>query len=161
MKLRDKAKHVLSNIKPENGELFLTTAEASTSMPTELTANQEDTREHSVALSQQHDEFGKKDYYYQCDKCKLEMANTQSVVEHRASVHSIQQRNQRAIKHFNTEPTVHDPNFYCRSCERSYKNTKAYRQHLRIVHFMALKPLPLWKATRNNIVTDPNEPNLY
>ncbi|KAL9538932.1 hypothetical protein MBANPS3_010570, partial [Mucor bainieri] len=59
------------------------------------------------------------------------------------------------------EPDIHNPNFYCKSCESRYKDMYAYRQHLRFVHYMVLKRIPRWKAPRNDIVPDPNDPNLY
>ncbi|KAL9536615.1 hypothetical protein MBANPS3_012513 [Mucor bainieri] len=168
MKLRDRTKRILAlgNIKQEDRKPALTIAERTTSIPTnttntdELTVKQEDTKE-DESMFKQHGEFSERDYYYRCDMCEMKMTDLKSVLEHRKSTHQIKTSDSRTIKHMNTEPDIHDANFYCKSCERSYKNRDKYRHHLRHVHYMILKPIPYWKAPRNDMVPDPDDPNSY
>ncbi|KAL9543199.1 hypothetical protein MBANPS3_008230 [Mucor bainieri] len=169
MKLRDRTKRVMPNIKQEDRKSALTIAEATISITTdttntvELTIKQEDAKE-DEALLKQHGEFSEKDYYYRCDICEIKMTDLKSVLEHRHSIH-IDKRytSNRKIKNIDTEPDIHDHNFYCKSCERRYNNKKIYRSHLKAVHYMVLKPLHNWKARDNNVFPDPDpdDPNLY
>ncbi|KAL9553873.1 hypothetical protein MBANPS3_003079 [Mucor bainieri] len=165
MKLRDKARRIASNIKQEDCKPALSIIESSTSIPSDtstadLVVKQEDAKEHK-GLFKQQDEFVEKGYYYCCDICKTKITDLKSVLEHRKSTHQTKTSDSRTIKHMNTEPDIHDVNFYCKSCERRCKNKKAYRAHLRTAHYMTLKPLPSWKAPRNDMVPDPDDPNLY
>ncbi|KAL9543197.1 hypothetical protein MBANPS3_008228 [Mucor bainieri] len=168
MKLRDRTKRVLGNIKQEDCKSALTmTDESSTSMSTDTntvdltaTVKQEDSQKDEKLLKQDG-EFSKKDYYYCCDICKRKMQDIRSVLEHRKLIHGVKENGNRKIKNIDTEPDIHDPNFYCESCERSYKDRTTYRQHLRHTHYMILKPLPIWKAPRSDIVPDPNDPSLH
>ncbi|KAL9538795.1 hypothetical protein MBANPS3_010667 [Mucor bainieri] len=165
MKLRHRAKSVLGTIKQEDCKPALQKAEVSTvatidTNTVDLTIKQEDTKEHK-ALLKQHGEFSERDYFYRCDMCTMSMADLTSVLEHRISIHSVKQFNNRAIKHMETEPDIHDPSFYCKSCERKYRDAEAYRKHLRSVHYMVLKPIPSWKAPHSNIIPDLDDSNLY
>lgn len=36
-------------------------------------------------------------------------------------------------------PDEDDPNFYCRSCTRTYSSARNYRVHLRKIHRMTIK----------------------
>ncbi|KAL9553260.1 hypothetical protein MBANPS3_003369 [Mucor bainieri] len=166
MKLRDRTKRVFGNIKQEDCKPALKKAESSTLAPSGintvdlLTIKQEDTKEHK-ALLKQHGKFSERDYFYRCDMCTMSTADLTSVLEHRISIHSVKQSSSRAIKHVETEPDIHDPNFYCKSCERKYRDAEAYRHHLRSVHYMVLKPIPVWKVPHSDIVPDPDDPHLY
>lgn len=52
-----------------------------------------------------------------------------------------------------------DPNFFYIACNRTHLSRKQYRNHLRVVHKMELKPL---KPTPNfNIAPNPDDPNNY
>ncbi|KAL9556506.1 hypothetical protein MBANPS3_001829 [Mucor bainieri] len=167
MKLRHRGERVIGNIKQEDRKPMLYTAGSPTFTPTDTSTGetpikQEDTKEHKSLLLQPHDDFGENDYYYRCDICETRMADFKSVLEHRTSIHYIDKRYSKPkVKNIDMEPDVHNPNFYCKSCERSYDDTYAYRQHLRRVHYMVLKPLPIWKAPLNDIVPDPNDPSLH
>ncbi|GAN01960.1 hypothetical protein MAM1_0014d01397 [Mucor ambiguus] len=162
MKLRDRQECVLHNIKQDDIKLAVDVAKLSTS--TEITDSamddfdikQEETKDHT-ALVQQHGEFGKKDYYYHCDMCNKKMADLKSVLEHCHSVHSIKRTS--GIKNMDTDPDVHNLNCYCKSCDTDYKNTGAYRGHLRNVHYMVLKPISRWKTPRSDTFPDPDDPN--
>ncbi|KAL9542582.1 hypothetical protein MBANPS3_008547 [Mucor bainieri] len=165
MKPRHRAKRVLINVKKEDCKPAIEQAKLSTLTPSDintvdLTIKQEDTKEKKILLNQ-HDEFSETDYFYRCDMCKMMMADLTSVLEHRISIHSVKQLNNRAIKHMETEPDIHDPNFYCKSCERKCRDAKAYRQHLRNVHYMVLKPIPTRKVPHSDVVPDPDDPDLY
>ncbi|KAL0143420.1 hypothetical protein V8B55DRAFT_1594304 [Mucor lusitanicus] len=66
------------------------------------------------------------------------------------------------VKNLDKEPDLYDPDFYCKSCEKGYSNTFAYRQHLRAAHFMVLKRLlPKRAAQKIDIAPDPNDPNFH
>lgn len=52
------------------------------------------------------------------------------------------------IKDINTKPDIHDLNFHCESCNVDYNSKDDYRQHLRAVHFMALKRIILQQNTK-------------
>ncbi|KAL9556511.1 hypothetical protein MBANPS3_001834 [Mucor bainieri] len=166
MKLRDKRKSFTRNVKQEDCKPALTMDGSSTFTPIAfktvdlVTVKQEDMKEHKL-VSQQHGEFGEKDYSYRCDRCETRMADLKSVLEHRTSIHIDKRYSKSKVKNIDMEPDVHDPNFYCNSCEESYKNTHAYRNHLRSVHYMILKPIPDWKAPRSDIVPDLDDPKLY
>ncbi|KAL9539130.1 hypothetical protein MBANPS3_010450 [Mucor bainieri] len=168
MKLRDRrAKREVVHIKQEeNRKSVLAMAESSAIAATdadtvEPTVKREDTKEEKLLLKR-YDEFGNKDYYYRCDMCEMKMTDLKSVLEHRISIHIDKlYTSNRKIKNVDTEPDIHDHNFYCKSCERRYKDKQAYRQHLRQAHYMILKPILNWKAPRNGIVPDPDDPNLY
>ncbi|OAC98430.1 C2H2-type zinc finger transcription factor [Mucor lusitanicus CBS 277.49] len=171
MKLRNRKEWVLGNIKQEDQKLGIALGDASSSIvnrPTMSGVNlkQEDTKEHEKLLKQRLlSECGKADYYYRCEMCNAKMESLRSVLEHRKSVHNIdanRSTNRRKIKHIDEEPDVYDPNFYCRLCEKGYLRIADYRVHLRNAHFMALKPLPIWKPPpTNSSVPDPDDPNLY
>ncbi|KAL9556245.1 hypothetical protein MBANPS3_001970 [Mucor bainieri] len=166
MKLRDKRKSVLGNIKQEDCKPALTIAEPTTSTTTDttntvaLTIKQEDTKK-GESMLKQNDQYGEKDYYYRCDICKTKMANLKSVLEHRKSTHLTRTWSNRKIKNMETEPDIHDHNFYCKSCERSYKDRNKYRSHLRAVHYMILKSPPNLKAPDNDVFPDPDDPSLH
>ncbi|KAG1112389.1 hypothetical protein G6F42_014758 [Rhizopus arrhizus] len=89
------------------------------------------------------------------------MPNLKSVIEHRRSVHNIKRRCLVKIKDINIEPDIHDPNFYCKSCEVRYSSRNSYRDHLRIAHYMVLLAMPKRKVLQNTIVPDPDDPNQY
>ncbi|KAL9537846.1 hypothetical protein MBANPS3_011415 [Mucor bainieri] len=165
MKLRHRAKRVLGTIKQEDCKPALQKVEVSTvatidTNTVDLTIKQEDTKEHKAFLKQ-HGEFSERDYFYRCDMCTMRMADLTSVLEHRISIHSVKQLNKRAIKHVETEPDIHAPSFYCKSCERKYRDAWAYRKHLRSAHYMVLKRIPSWKAPHSNIIPDLDDSNLY
>ncbi|KAL9553261.1 hypothetical protein MBANPS3_003370 [Mucor bainieri] len=162
MNLRHRAKRVLVNVKQENNKPVLIKAESSTAetITVDLTIKQEDTKEHK-ALLKQHGEFSERDYFYRCDMCTTRMADLTSVLEHRISIHSVKQFNNSAIKHVETEPDIHDPSFYCKSCEGKYRDARAYRKHLRSAHYMVLKRIPVWKVPHSDVVPDPDDSNLY
>ncbi|KAL9556687.1 hypothetical protein MBANPS3_001738 [Mucor bainieri] len=165
MKLRDRTRRVLGNIKQEDCKPVLTTADSSTvTVPDtntiDLTIKQEDTKEDKTLLKQDGG-FNEKDYYYRCDICDMKMANLKLVLEHRASIHINKRYSKPKIKNIDTEPDVHDSDLYCKSCERRYIDRKKYRHHLRQVHYMVLKPLPIWKAPRSDVFPDPDDPKLH
>jgi hypothetical protein len=71
-----------------------------------------------------------------------------------------------SIIHRNIRPGVDNHNNYCRACERDYESRDRYRQHLRQVHAMTLKPLARGRSESSIIVNvlakpDPNDPNFY
>ncbi|KAL9550897.1 hypothetical protein MBANPS3_004520 [Mucor bainieri] len=170
MKLsRDRKKRVWGSIKQEECKpaalATLTTARSSTSTAADTgtdnpTIKQEATRE-DKSLLKQHAESAEKDYYYRCDKCAMRMADLATVLKHRETIHGIKNIGTRKIKYMDEEPDIHNPNFYCKSCESRYKDARLYRQHLRSAHYMVLKRIPNWKTPHNSILPDPNDPSLY
>lgn len=42
----------------------------------------------------------------------------------------------RTVKHFELLPDLHDPDNYCRACEKSYKSIVTYHYHLKSVHLI-------------------------
>lgn len=44
----------------------------------------------------------------------------------------------RATPNRNILPDVDDPNFYCKSCQLTYKNRTKFRKHIRKIHKMEL-----------------------
>ncbi|EPB91973.1 hypothetical protein HMPREF1544_01267 [Mucor circinelloides 1006PhL] len=166
MKLRDKQKRVSNDIKQEDKKAVINLIDTPSSALNEsntcsFNIKQEDTKNDS-SLLQQDDRFEEgKDYFYRCDICSQRMPNLKSVLQHRKSIHNISRFNHRIIKDVNTEPDMHDPNFYCRSCKVIYKDRDKYRYHLRHVHFMVLKTILKSKSPRSTIVPDPNDPSLH
>ncbi|KAL7329108.1 hypothetical protein PS15p_212307 [Mucor circinelloides] len=166
MKLRDRQKRVSNDIKQEDTKAGINLIDTPSSMFNESSAysfniKQEDTKNDS-SLLQQDDRFEEgKDYFYRCDMCKKRMPNLKSVLQHRNSTHNVKPSSRQTIKDINTEPDVHDPNFYCRSCKVIYKDRNKYRYHLRNLHFMVLKMISKYKKTQNTILPDPDDPNLY
>ncbi|KAL0141261.1 C2H2-type zinc finger transcription factor [Mucor lusitanicus] len=168
MKLRARKRNFPSNIKQEDCNptstlinAQLPTTEVAKSSTIDLIIKQEDSKDHKVLLKQ-HGEFGSKDYYYRCDICKLRLPNLKSVLEHRKSNHlSRPCKSTTIVKNLDKEPDVHNPDFYCESCEKSYSNKPTYRQHLRIVHYMVLQQLPKRATQKTDIAPDPNDPNFY
>ncbi|KAL0144502.1 hypothetical protein V8B55DRAFT_1568938 [Mucor lusitanicus] len=166
MKLRARKKSFSSKIKQEDCKPSLINAQSSTAGVAntgtfDLTIKQEDSKDHKVLL-EQHGKFGSKDYYYCCDICKLRLPNLKSVLEHRKSNHIRRLcKSTTMAKNLDKEPDVHNPDFYCESCEKGYSNKGAYRCHLRAVHFMVLKWLPRLAAQNIGIAPDPNDPSFY
>ncbi|EPB86129.1 hypothetical protein HMPREF1544_07117 [Mucor circinelloides 1006PhL] len=169
MKLRDRQKRVSVDIKQEDCKPDLTLIGISSSTVHESSTwsrgiKQEDTKNCSSLLQQTGkltDEFEGKSYYYRCDICRKKMPNLKSVIEHRKSVHNIKRRCLLKIKDINIEPDIHDPNFYCKSCEVDYSSRNSYRNHLRFAHYMVLKAISSCKSRQNTISPDPDDPNLY
>ncbi|KAL9549970.1 hypothetical protein PS6_005793 [Mucor atramentarius] len=166
MKLRERQKRVSNDIKQEDKKAVINLIDTPASALNESNAyssniKQEDTKNDS-SLMQQDDRFEEgKDYFYRCDICKKRMPNLKSVLQHRNSTHNIKPSSGRIIKDINTEPDMHDPNFYCRSCKVIYKDRRKYRNHLRLVHFMVLKTIFKSGSPRSTIVPDPDDPSLH
>ncbi|KAL9547773.1 hypothetical protein PS6_006961 [Mucor atramentarius] len=165
MKLRDRQKRVSNDIKQEDTKAGITlTNTSSTTVDVSNTwirdIKQEDTKNDS-SLSQQDGRFEEKDYFYRCDICNQRMPNLKSVLQHRVSAHNVNHSTTRIIKDVSTEPDIHDPNYYCKSCEKRYDCKKVYRNHLRAAHFMVLKTLLKRAIPQTIIVPDPDDPNLY
>ncbi|KAL9550297.1 hypothetical protein PS6_005624 [Mucor atramentarius] len=151
MKLRDRQKRVSSDIKQEDYKFdptpinlsFSTVNESSTC---NLDIKQEDSKNYSSLLKQNGRFEEGKDYYYRCDR----------------SVHNVKSSKASMVKNVNTEPDIHDPNFYCkplipsrkkplnsitpdpddpnrhcRACDRTFANKTNYKQHCRYTHGMA------------------------
>ncbi|KAL9554231.1 hypothetical protein PS6_003519 [Mucor atramentarius] len=166
MKLRDRKKRVLGDIKQEDRRPDLTLINTTPSTVNEssnwsLNIKQEDTKNDSSLLQQGHGFKEGEDYYYRCDVCKERMPNLESVLEHRKSIHSVNLWKKTMVKDINTEPNIHDPNFHCKPCKVRYTDRIKYRHHLRATHFMVLKTMYLNKKVQHNIVPDPDDPSLY
>ncbi|EPB83608.1 hypothetical protein HMPREF1544_09651 [Mucor circinelloides 1006PhL] len=166
MKLRDRKKRVLDHIKQEDDKPDLTLINASSSTVNVSSSwnreiKQEDTKNDSNLLQQDHG-FGEgKDYYYQCDRCMKRMPNLKLVLQHRRLIHKVKRKGPSKIKDIDTEPDIHDPNFHCKSCNINYNSRRKYRHHLKYVHFMALKTILPHQIPQSSIVPDPDDPNLY
>ncbi|EPB83832.1 hypothetical protein HMPREF1544_09406 [Mucor circinelloides 1006PhL] len=165
MKLRDRQKRVLGDVKEEDNKAGLTlinTSSSTVNVPSSWNRDikQEDTKNDNNLL-QQDDRFGKEDYYYQCDICKQRMPTVISVIQHRKLIHNVKRTNPSKIKDINTGPDVHDPNFHCKPCKVDYIGRNQYRQHLRATHYMVLKPMPKYRLLQSTIAPDPDDPNLY
>ncbi|KAL0135557.1 C2H2-type zinc finger transcription factor [Mucor lusitanicus] len=164
MKLRARKKSFPSNIKQEDCKPTLSNAQSSTNEVAntstfDLTIKQEDSKDHKVSL-EQHDKFGSKGYYYRCDICYQRLPNLKSVLEHRESNHiSNFYGSTTMAKNLDKEPDLYNPDFYCKSCEKGYRDRNAYRGHLRKVHYMVLKPLRYQIPQKTNATPDPNDPN--
>ncbi|EPB91950.1 hypothetical protein HMPREF1544_01244 [Mucor circinelloides 1006PhL] len=166
MKLRDRQKRVSNDIKQEDKKAVINLINTPSSALNESDAysfniKQEDTKNDSSLLQQDERLDEGKDYFYRCDICKTRMPNLKSVLQHRKSTHNVRPSSHRIIKDINTEPDMHDPNFYCRSCKVIYKDRNKYRYHLRNVHFMVLKTILKSKSPRSTIVPDPDDPSLH
>lgn len=98
-----------------------------------------------------------KDYHYCCPICHETSVDLKSVFEHRRLVHRISRK--VAIKHLELEPDIHDPNNYCRCCERGFESLEKYRSHLKLVHFMRLKPLRI--AQRHDSASKSSDSEMY
>ncbi|EPB83831.1 hypothetical protein HMPREF1544_09405 [Mucor circinelloides 1006PhL] len=165
MKLKNRKKRVFGNVKKEeqkadtalNSTSSFTVDESSTC---DIGIKQEDT-ENDTSFLKQSDRFGKEGYYYQCDICKQRMPNAISVLQHRKLIHNVKRTCPSKVKDINTEPDIHDPNFYCKSCKVNYNDRKGYRKHLKAAHYMVLKPIYSRKIWQNTIVPDLDDPNLY
>ncbi|KAL7313452.1 hypothetical protein PS15m_012346 [Mucor circinelloides] len=165
MKLRNRKKRVLGNVKQEeqkadtalNSTSSFTVDESSTR---DIHIKQEDTKNDNSSLKQ-NEGFGKEGYYYQCDKCKQRMPTVISVLQHRKLIHNVKRTCPSKIKDINTEPDIHDLNFFCKSCEVKYNDRDEYRQHLKSAHYMVLKRIPKYRSLQSTIVSDPDDPNLH
>ncbi|KAL0141282.1 C2H2-type zinc finger transcription factor [Mucor lusitanicus] len=167
MKLRARKESFTSNIKQEDCKPTLikttqsSTIKAANTSTLDLTIKQEDSKDYKLMLKQ-HGKLGSEDYYYRCDFCNQRLPNLKSVLEHRKSTHITQLGNSTTIaKNLDKEPDLHNPDFYCESCEKSYSNKNTYRQHLRKVHYMVLQQLPKRATKKTDIAPDPNDPNFY
>ncbi|EPB85310.1 hypothetical protein HMPREF1544_07924 [Mucor circinelloides 1006PhL] len=165
MKLRNRKKRVFGHVKQEeqkvdialNSTSSFTVDEPSTC---DIGIKQEDTKKDNSSLKQ-NDRFGKEGYYYRCNICKQRMPTVISVLQHRKLIHNVKRTHSSRIKDVNTEPNIHDPNFYCKSCKVDYNGRSQYRQHLKAAHYMVLKPIPKHIILQSTIVPDPDDPNLY
>ncbi|KAL9555550.1 hypothetical protein PS6_002794 [Mucor atramentarius] len=165
MKLRNRKKRVLGNVKQEEQKADIALVSTSSfavddSSTCDIHIKQEDTKNDNSSLKQ-NEGFGKEGYYYQCDICKQRMPTIISVLQHRKLIHNVKRTHPSKIKDINTGPDVHDPNFHCKSCKVDYNGRKQYRCHLRHVHFMVLKPIPKYRSLQSTIVPDPDDPNLH
>ncbi|EPB82208.1 hypothetical protein HMPREF1544_11052 [Mucor circinelloides 1006PhL] len=166
MKLRDRQKRVSSDIKQEDYKFDPTSINLSFSTVNEsstcnLDIKQEDTKNYSSLLKHNGRFEEGKDYYYRCDRCYERMPNLQSVLQHRKSVHNVKSSRTSMVKNINTEPDIHDPNFYCKPCKVDYKSRNDYRSHLKRTHCMTLKVIPSRKKPQNTITPDPDDPNRH
>ncbi|EPB87177.1 hypothetical protein HMPREF1544_06002 [Mucor circinelloides 1006PhL] len=159
-KKRDSDDIKLEDYKPDPPVIDTSTLIDDESSTEDRDIKQEATKNHD-SLPQQMDIFEGKDYYYLCDLCKERMPNLLTVIKHRKSVHKVKPYNTSMVKNFDSEPDIHDPNFYCKPCEVHYSSRNTYRSHLRKAHFMILKTLPKRKKPQNTIVPDPDDPNHY
>ncbi|OAD06758.1 C2H2-type zinc finger transcription factor [Mucor lusitanicus CBS 277.49] len=168
MKLRARNKSSPSKIKQEEDckpttliNTQSSTTEVANTSSFDLIIKEEDSKDHKVSLKQ-HNKFGSKDYYYCCDFCQQKLPNLKSVLEHRKSNHIDRCfRNHTVVKNLDKEPDLYNPDFYCKSCEKDYRDKNAYRAHLRGVHFMVLKLLRSQTAQKIDVTPDPNDPNLH
>ncbi|EPB91943.1 hypothetical protein HMPREF1544_01237 [Mucor circinelloides 1006PhL] len=158
MKLRDRQKRLLDNIKQEDSKAGIVRIDTPSSTFNDSSAysfniKQEDTKNDS-SLLQQDDRFEEgKDYFYRCDICKTRMPNLKSVLQHRKLTHNVRPSSHRTIKDIDTEPDVRDPNFYCsessrstivpdpddpslhcRACDSTYAHRPSYKRHCRYIH---------------------------
>ncbi|KAL9560226.1 hypothetical protein MBANPS3_000078 [Mucor bainieri] len=124
MKLRKrKTRGILGNVKQEDQKDGTALSNTSSSVvdrspnTTSVTINQEDTKEDKPLLRQNTSDFGKVGYYYRCNICNKKMVDLKSVLEHRQSTHNVKHSEARKMKDIALDPDVHDPNFYCKSCE--------------------------------------------
>lgn len=90
---------------------------------------------------------------FQCGICKEGVADLRSMKSHYMSAHNLIFG--RTIKHFELLPDLHDPNNYCKSCEKSYKNIITFQHHLRTVHLIPKDFLKLQHVPDANL-THPN-----
>ena len=90
---------------------------------------------------------------FQCSICKEGVADLRSMKSHYMSAHNLVFG--RTIKHFELLPDLHDPNNYCKSCEKSYKNIITFQHHLRTVHLIPKDFLKLQHVPDANL-THPN-----
>ncbi|KAL0138376.1 C2H2-type zinc finger transcription factor [Mucor lusitanicus] len=167
MKLRARKKSFPNNIKQEDCKPTALINAQSSSIKVASTSSfdpaikLEDSKDHKVLLKQQSKSVSK-DYYYCCDVCKQRLPNLKSVLEHRKSNHiSKPYKSTTIVKNLDKEPDVHNPDFYCSSCEKGYRHQHAYRYHLRCVHYMVLKRLHHRITPTIDIAPDPNDPNLH
>lgn len=59
-------------------------------------------------------------------------------------------------------PDVDDPNYFCKTCERTYTNRFNHRDHLQFFHQMKLTPLKRRiKIVHPDIQPDEDDPNFY
>ncbi|KAL0135717.1 hypothetical protein V8B55DRAFT_1170198 [Mucor lusitanicus] len=167
MKLRNRTTRVISDVKQEDCKPAPNATEKSTSILASssnscgLIIKQEDTKDDKTLLEQHGDEFGTKEYLYKCDICNQRMPNRKSVLEHCFSVHNIRPKISSNTRDVNVEPDIHDPNFYCKSCEQGYNNKRRFRKHLRETHFLFLEKLPSYKVPLKGILPYPDDPKLY
>ncbi|KAL0141735.1 hypothetical protein V8B55DRAFT_1562300 [Mucor lusitanicus] len=167
MKLRNRTTRVIGDVTQEdrkpasNATGESTSILASSSNSCGLIIKQEDAKDDKALLEQHDSEFGTKEYRYKCDMCNQRMPNRKLVLEHRLSIHNIKRRISRTIGNINVEPDIHDPNFYCKSCEQGYTNRSRFRHHLRRTHFLVLEKLPNYKVPLKGILPDPDDPKLY
>ncbi|OAD04692.1 C2H2-type zinc finger transcription factor [Mucor lusitanicus CBS 277.49] len=168
MKLKEQ-EHDLRKAKEEEHKLAVDDMDTSMSDTNNLDLTiikQEDTREKGMLLQQDAgksmgDMMDEEEYRYSCNVCNSRMPDLKSVLEHRLSVHVDKRGSSTRIKNVELEPDVHDPKFYCVSCEKSYKDVNRYRRHLKVSHFMVFKPKSRWKEPQNGPLPDPNDPDVY
>ena len=96
-----------------------------------------------------------KNYHYWCRLCPQLKDSFQSMQKHRRIMHGIIGRT-TSIKHTQLEPDIHDPNYFCQSCEKTFATRKKYRTHLKGCHYIVLKHRP-----DSNVVPDPDNPDFY
>ncbi|KAL0141039.1 hypothetical protein V8B55DRAFT_1564424 [Mucor lusitanicus] len=168
MKLRNRTTRVIGDGKQEDckpapnatGESSSILASSSNSCG--LIIKQEDAKDDKALLELlvselfAGDEFGTKEYLYQCNICNQRMPNRTSVLEHRFSIHNIKSRISRAIRDINKNtflalkklpshtiplkgifPDPDDPKLYCKACNYTYTTKKNYKSHCRYMHGVA------------------------
>ncbi|CAO3617052.1 unnamed protein product [Mucor fragilis] len=96
------------------------------------------------------------EYYHYCNLCNTKMPDLTSVLDHFQAVHGIGHfRSSGSFKHMELEPDVHDPNHYCKTCEKTFVSHPKYRQHLIFTHHLRFKPLLVQQTPPNIIEIDP------
>lgn len=77
-----------------------------------------------------------------CQSCDWTFFSEESYQHHQETVHKINiPKSQRSTSSSNILPDTHDPNFYCKPCQHTYKPLQIYRSHLKRIHNMDLTPL--------------------
>ncbi|GAN01961.1 hypothetical protein MAM1_0014c01398 [Mucor ambiguus] len=88
-----------------------------------------------------HVEFINEEHYHYCNLCNSKMPNLKSVLDHFEVAHNMDQFRCSSFKHVEMEPDVHDPNHYCKTCEKTFSSYPKYRQHLIFTHHIVFKPM--------------------
>lgn len=99
-----------------------------------------------------------------CNVCEKTYAQNSTFRIHIREVHDLKTtplaHNRVGIINLNLLPDQSDPNFYCRSCEKSFSAKCSFYNHIRVVHEMKII-LPSSLKLDTQLLPNIDDPNFY
>lgn len=103
-----------------------------------------------------------------CQVCELFLSSAHNFYRHLTTIHKMTinkpakkpKKSTLAIED-GPQPDPQDPNFFCPPCARKFSNIRTFRDHLKLIHKMALAPLKQDPDGIQHTEPDVNDPDFY